>query len=281
MTVASYLANLGKLLLLGAYPSGAETELEVVAMMSKNRVACWSKAALLAGILALVAMLSVAATGRGGEIQKDSGTAKPAKAEGIDWNQACGAWKKSLTNEQPTPDEQVCLDRAKAAPTKQGIDVKRVDELAKKALGGAQLPPDEEAYLDRVKQAIQGHSPEETAKGIASCVEQIHQRLPQAKVLLVGISLPEVGNLEATGMIPHPALAKAQVAKTKELVAKLADGKRVRFVDPGPNLLARKKEIEEGIAKKGDIHDVTAIWEALAESIAEPLQAMLKAEPSR
>lgn len=62
-------------------------------------------------------------------------------------------------------------------------------------------------------------------------------------------------------------------------MAKLADGKRVQYVDPCPKLLARKKEIEEGAAKEADCHAITPVWEAIAETIAEPLQAMLKTEP--
>ena len=128
---------------------------------------------------------------------------------------------------------------------------------------------------------IEHQSPESVARGIASCVDQIHQRSPQAKILLVGIPLPVVGKSAPLPFGANSEFAEDQVAKTKDLVAKLADGKRVQYVDPRPNLLARKKEIEEGLAKETDVHEVTAIWEAIAESIAEPLQAMLKAEPAK
>lgn len=65
--------------------------------------------------------------------------------------------------------------------------------------------------------------PEEIARGIAAIVAEIRRRLPEARVLLLGI-LPR-------GERPGPA--RDRIRAVNQLIARLDDGSRVRFLDIG------------------------------------------------
>lgn len=59
------------------------------------------------------------------------------------------------------------------------------------------------------RQVLTEHQePEDVAKGIAACIDQIHQRQPQAKVLVVGIPLPPVDKWALAPVGPKQELAK-------------------------------------------------------------------------
>ncbi|MEO6808726.1 MAG: GDSL-type esterase/lipase family protein [Isosphaeraceae bacterium] len=71
-------------------------------------------------------------------------------------------------------------------------------------------------------------TPEEVAAGIATLIQEIQTQSPQTKILLMGI-FPR-------GQSPDN-IARAQVRKTNALIAPLADGNRVRFLDIGASFL--------------------------------------------
>ena len=123
---------------------------------------------------------------------------------------------------------------------------------------------------------IDRKDPAAVAKGIATTLDLVRESQPQAKVVLCGIPLPPTPELLNRPVGPNQELAKDQVAKSNELVAKLADGKRVFFVDPVVKMRARLEEIREGLKKQSDVHDVTAIWECIAETMDEAVRPLLK-----
>ena len=123
---------------------------------------------------------------------------------------------------------------------------------------------------------LEHKAPEAVAKNIVIALKTVRESQPQAKVVLLGIPLPPTQDLLNRTVGPNKELAKDQVAKTRDLVARLADGEQVYFVDPVPKLQARQKEIDEGLKHCKDVHDVTAIWEAIAEAMDEAVKPLLK-----
>ena len=110
------------------------------------------------------------------------------------------------------------------------------------------------------------NTPAETAEGVAAIVSTLRTKLPQTKILLLGV-FPR-------GEKPdHPQ--RKQVAEINAAIAKLADGKNIRFLDIGQKFLAADGTLPKEIMpdflhpnEKG-----YAIW---ADAIKEPLAAMLR-----
>jgi beta-glucosidase len=73
-----------------------------------------------------------------------------------------------------------------------------------------------------------GHSPADTAAGVAAVVDQIQVQLPQARILLLGL-LPR-------GEAPDDPFRPA-IAEVNRRIAGLADGELVRYLDMGPAFL--------------------------------------------
>ena len=71
-------------------------------------------------------------------------------------------------------------------------------------------------------------TPEDTAKGIECLVQTIRQKLPEAKLLLLGV-FPR--GREASNPF------RAQIKTVNDAISKLDDGKQVRYVDLGPAFL--------------------------------------------
>lgn len=76
--------------------------------------------------------------------------------------------------------------------------------------------------------AIYACSAEQTAEGVAAILTKLKTKAPQAKILLLGI-FPR-------GEPPADAM-RQQNEKTNALIAKLADGKQVQFLDIGKTFL--------------------------------------------
>jgi beta-glucosidase len=72
-------------------------------------------------------------------------------------------------------------------------------------------------------------TPEQIASGVETIIDRVREKLPQARVLLTAI-LPR-------GEKPGDNL-RAKIDRTNPLLARLADGHTVRFLDIGPALIA-------------------------------------------
>jgi lysophospholipase L1-like esterase len=71
-------------------------------------------------------------------------------------------------------------------------------------------------------------TPEDVARGVTAIVEKLRGKLPEAKILLVGI-FPRDEKPDAP--------SRGRIRKVNETLAKLADGKSIRFLDLTPELL--------------------------------------------
>ena len=68
--------------------------------------------------------------------------------------------------------------------------------------------------------------PEWTVAGVRKVVATVREKTPDSKILLMGI-------FPARNPADHPA--RARIAAVNELIAKLDDGKNIRFLDIGPD----------------------------------------------
>jgi len=83
-----------------------------------------------------------------------------------------------------------------------------------------------------------GHTKDEPAwiaSGVAKIIETVHAFMPKARILLVGI-FPR-GELAVNPKNGEPSPGRKRIAATNKLLAGLADGKTVAFIDIGDRFL--------------------------------------------
>jgi lysophospholipase L1-like esterase len=107
---------------------------------------------------------------------------------------------------------------------------------------------------------------EELAEGIAANVREINKRLPESKVLLMGL-LPR-------GEAPdHPH--RMQVTEVNAIIARLDDGKRVFFTDVGAKMLLPDGKINKE-AMPDLLHLSTAGYKIWADGIQAKIDEFMK-----
>ena len=110
------------------------------------------------------------------------------------------------------------------------------------------------------------NTPAETVAGVRAIVNLLRAKLPQTKILLLAV-FPR-------GEKPdHPQ--RLQVAEVNTGIAKLADGRNVRFLDIGRKFLAADGTLPKDIMPDF-LHPNEKGYEIWAAAIKEPLAAMLK-----
>ncbi len=107
----------------------------------------------------------------------------------------------------------------------------------------------------------------EAIAGVQAVVADIRAKLPDSKLLLLGI-FPR-------GTLDDPQ--RAQVAVINTVIAKLDDGKMIRFLDIGPKLLEADGSLSPEIMLKPDLlHPTAKGYQILAEAMKPTLDEMLK-----
>jgi lysophospholipase L1-like esterase len=110
------------------------------------------------------------------------------------------------------------------------------------------------------------NSPPEIVEGVTAVVNEIRARLPKSKILLLGI-FPRGKTLEDQ--------QRAQVALVNTVIAKLDDGKMVRFLDIGPKFLEADGTISREIMPDA-LHPSAKGYQIWADAMNPTLNAMLK-----
>ena len=114
----------------------------------------------------------------------------------------------------------------------------------------------------------QMHTPPQIAEGIGAIVTEIRTRVPSARILLFGV-LPRDA---------EPASERrGQIKQINEIIAKLADGKTVRFIDIGAQLLEPDGSISTAMMPDA-LHPAKAGYQIWADALKEPLAEILKGE---
>jgi lysophospholipase L1-like esterase len=110
------------------------------------------------------------------------------------------------------------------------------------------------------------NTPAEAAEGVTAIVKELRTKLPRTKILLLGV-FPRAEKPDSP--------VRQQVVQINSLIAKLGDGKNVRFLDIGPKFLepdgTLSKEVMSDLLHPGEKG-----YEIWAAAIKEPLAAMLK-----
>jgi lysophospholipase L1-like esterase len=142
-----------------------------------------------------------------------------------------------------------------------GVSGDRTDNLLWRLENGnlAGPPPDVVILLIGTNDLAYGRSPELTADGIRAALETLRQRLPEARILLLGL-LPREE-------MPTSAL-RAATTKVNHLIRGCADGQHILYADIGDVLLDGRGQLSTEIALDG-LH-FTARGYALLTSRLDP-----------
>ncbi len=113
---------------------------------------------------------------------------------------------------------------------------------------------------------LPGDSVADTAKGVGAVVASVRKKAPDAKILLLGIFPRD----KAAG-----TAFRKRIAEANEVVAKLADGKTVVYLDAAKKFLAEDGTLPADIMPDA-LHLSEKGYGLWADAIGEPLKALLK-----
>jgi lysophospholipase L1-like esterase len=109
-------------------------------------------------------------------------------------------------------------------------------------------------------------SPEDTILGITAIVKELREKLPESKILLLAV-------------FPRGAKAddpfRAQIKQVNEAIAKLDDGKNVKYLDIGEKFLAPDGELTKEIMPDA-LHPNAKGYKIWADAVGPSLDEMLK-----
>jgi lysophospholipase L1-like esterase len=106
---------------------------------------------------------------------------------------------------------------------------------------------------------------EEIAAGVTKIVEDIRSKLPESKVLLLAVFPRSRGNAEQT----------VKIGEINTIIAKLDDGKMIRFLDIGGKFLDANGTLPKEVMPDG-LHPNKKGYEIWADAMAPLLDEMMK-----
>jgi beta-glucosidase len=109
-------------------------------------------------------------------------------------------------------------------------------------------------------------SPEDTAEGVKCLVKTIRQKLPGAKVLLLGV-FPR--GKEATNPF------RAQIKTINDTISKLDDGKQVKYLDVADAFLDDKGELPAEVMPD-QLHPSAKGYQIWADAVGPAIEQMIK-----
>ena len=104
-----------------------------------------------------------------------------------------------------------------------------------------------------------------TAAGIKKILDTVHDKLPEAKVLLLGVFPRE------TKVSPH----RQSISDINAIISKFDDGRKTRYLDLTPKFVDANGEIPKDIMPDG-LHPNAAGYEIWAKSMQPLLDEMMK-----
>ena len=112
-----------------------------------------------------------------------------------------------------------------------------------------------------------GVSPAQTFEGIAACVRAIRARLPDARLLLLGL-LPRGTGGPQTGM-------RRAVAAVNAALARLDDGRHLHFLDIGHAFLEADGTVRAELFELDKLHVTAAGYRAWADAMAATFDTLV------
>ena len=157
--------------------------------------------------------------------------------------------------------------RFKAIATNYGVTGDKTQTVLWRLTEGGALDgyaPKQIVLLIGINNLLQGDTPADTAAGVKGVVDHLLLRLPEARVLVLGIFPCRASPADPI---------RAKIRETNDLIRKLADGRRVGFVDLGSTFLEPDGSITLAVMR--DLLHLSpqgyAMW---AESLAPHLQTL-------
>jgi lysophospholipase L1-like esterase len=118
------------------------------------------------------------------------------------------------------------------------------------------------------------NTPEDIAAGVEAIVQEFRKQKPKAKVLLLGV-FPRSGK-SAKGAAEVPAAdLHAKTKQVNALIAKLDDGKAVKYVDIGPKFLNDKGGLDKAVMPDF-LHLSAEGYKIWADAIAPTVEGLMK-----
>jgi len=105
---------------------------------------------------------------------------------------------------------------------------------------------------------------EETADGIIAICKKLRMKLPETKILLLGIFPRE----------PKPCAMREELAKANKIASRIADGKKIYYLDIGQEFLERDGSISKEIMYD-HLHLTTKGYRIWAEAIEAKLAELM------
>jgi beta-glucosidase len=115
-----------------------------------------------------------------------------------------------------------------------------------------------------------GWPADQIVRGNAAIVKRIHEKLPDAKVLLLGI-FPRGASLSD----PNVAKMRDKIKSVNAELAKLDDGDKTQFLDIGQKFVDPQGNISKTVLKDG-LHPSPAGYAIWADAMQDKLDQMLK-----
>lgn len=116
------------------------------------------------------------------------------------------------------------------------------------------------------------NSVEEVVAGVKAVTQKVHEKLPESKVLLLGI-FPRGAN--ATEVNGKPAMIRAKLQAINANLAKMDDGEKTRYLEIWNEFLAPDGSLSRDIMPDS-LHPNTRGYEIWAEAMRPMLENMLK-----
>jgi dipeptidyl aminopeptidase/acylaminoacyl peptidase/lysophospholipase L1-like esterase len=124
---------------------------------------------------------------------------------------------------------------------------------------------------DRYGQVSGGDSAADIADGVSAIVGELRKQVPEARLVLLGI-LPRAADAEAS--------VRPKIKEANGRLAKIADGKQVRYVDVGDKFVDAKGKLRDELMPDG-LHLSAKGYQVLADALASELGENAKPQAAK
>jgi lysophospholipase L1-like esterase len=124
---------------------------------------------------------------------------------------------------------------------------------------------------------LRDNSAAEIADGIKAIVAEVQKKQPQTKILLLGIfpRSPKPDDVIPFGKDKVKVKVRDKIKDINQIIAKLEDGKRVKYLDIGDKFLQKDGELTKEIMPDY-LHLSAKGYQIWADAIQKPLAELLK-----
>ncbi len=117
-----------------------------------------------------------------------------------------------------------------------------------------------------------GSSAEDIAKGVTTIVDKVKEKLPESKILLLGIFPRQASPTDKDG---KPAKIREKLQKVNAIINKLDDGSKIRYLEIWKEFLAEDGSIPKDIMPDA-LHPNAKGYQIWADTMRPLLEEMMK-----